>query len=206
MIKDINELMKELENTHLNKIDYDKSIFDNRENAVKIVELRRGEMGVRFLPLDVKRDKDFIIPALKKNAGIYIYLENEDKANEEYALTALQTDEEIFPFFFEYIEFTKEFLKKASEVNVEWSANLPQQYYQDGNLMAELFKTVEEFMPYDNFLMNMWISCFEDLDYMIPLVKYNWGIISEADESIQEDLLKYVPKGHKKEAREMCGL
>ena len=206
MINNINELLKALEDKNLRDIKYDKAIFDDRENAVKIVELKDGEWQVQFLPMEVRRDREFIIPALKKNAWVYDHLEDEDKANEEYALIALETDETIFPEFYDYIEFTKEFLDKATDANSDWAGNLPDAYYEDGELMAELFRNVEEYMPYDNFLMTMWMSCYEDLDYMIPLVKFNWGIISEADESIQEELLEYVPEVFKDEAREMCGL
>ena len=206
MIKDINELLEALNNGNLKSIKYDKAIFDDRANAVKVVEMNDGEWQVQFLPMEVRRDREFIIPALKKNAWVYDHLEDEDKANEEYALIALEADETVFPLFYDYIEFTKEFLAKASDVNIEWSAHLPDAYYEDGELMAELFENVKEYMPYDDFLMDMWISCFEDLEYMIPLVEFNWGIISEADESIQEELLEYVPKGCKKQARELCGL
>ena len=206
MIKDINELLEALNNGNLKSIKYDKAIFDDRANAVKVVEMNDGEWQVQFLPMEVRRDSEFIIPALKKNAWVYDHLEEEDKTNEEYALIALETDETVFPLFYNYIEFTKEFLDKASEANIEWTSNLPDAYYEDGELMAELFENVKENIPYDDFLMSMWVSCFEDLEYMIPLVEFNWGIISEADESIQKELLKYVPKEFKKEAKEMCGL
>jgi len=199
MIKDINELIKALEKSGLAGISFDKELLNNKENALKLVVIDDYIIGE--LPDDLKRDKDVIKSALEANGMAYDYLDEEDKTNKKYALIAVANTEEILPSIYEYIPFTKSFIEKIDEANGEWYTCLPDEYFEDGQLMVKLFKATEEIMAYDDFFYYIPYDSLADIDYMKYLVKYNWFIINEADEDIRHDLLKYVKKEDRAEAR-----